>query len=72
MKHDWILDVLADLTNYAQENGMAVFAEQLNDTKLVVAAEISSLQDAELNTAAGNAGKAGILHRTYGAGKIVR
>ncbi len=72
MKHDWILDVLADLTNYAQENGMAVFAEQLNDTKLVVAAEISSLHDAELNTAAGNAGKAGSLHRTYGAGKIIR
>ena len=69
MKHDWILDVLADLKVFAQENGLATLAEQLDDAELVAANEISSMQVGEPSTAAGNAGKAGSLHRTYGAGK---
>jgi hypothetical protein len=41
-QNDWILDVLADLKNFAAANGMVALAEQLDDTKIVAAAELSS------------------------------
>ena len=40
--NDWILDVLADLKTFADANGLGTLAEQLNDTKLIAAAEIAS------------------------------
>lgn len=43
MGGDWILDVLTDLKSYAQKNGLTVLAEQLDDTRLVAAAEIATL-----------------------------
>ena len=43
MNADWILDVLADLKSYAAKNGLGVLAEQLDDTRLVAAAELASL-----------------------------
>lgn len=53
MKHnDWILDVLADLKSFASANGLGALAEQLDDTKLIAAAEIASQNDeaqAQLN-----------------------
>lgn len=42
MGDDWILDVLADLKVYAETNGLSVLAEQLDDARLVAAAEIAS------------------------------
>lgn len=42
MQNDWILDVLSDLKSFAVANGMGVLAEQLDDTRLVAAAEIAS------------------------------
>jgi hypothetical protein len=41
-RNDWILDVLADLKAYAASNGLVALAEQLDDTKLIAAAEIAS------------------------------
>ncbi len=41
MQNEWILDVLADLKAFAQQNGMGVLAEQLNDTRLVAASELT-------------------------------
>ncbi len=41
MRNEWILDVLADLQTFAQENGMSVLAEQLDDTRLVAATELA-------------------------------
>lgn len=41
-KNDWILDVLADLKAFASANGLGTLAEQLDDTTLIAAAEISS------------------------------
>lgn len=41
-KNDWILDVLSDLSAFAVENGLTALAEQLDDTKLIAAAEIAS------------------------------
>ena len=42
MGADWILDVLTDLKSYAAKNGLGLLAEQLDDTRLVAAAELAS------------------------------
>ncbi|MCA0042666.1 hypothetical protein [Celeribacter litoreus] len=42
MRNDWILDVLADLRTFAEQNGLSASAEQLGDTCLVIAAELSN------------------------------
>lgn len=41
MQNEWIVDVLADLKAFAQNNGMNVLAEQLDDTRLVAVAELA-------------------------------
>ncbi|MFK7752276.1 MAG: hypothetical protein AB8B51_06975 [Sedimentitalea sp.] len=41
-QNDWILDVLADLKAFASANDLGALAEQLDDTVLIAAAEISS------------------------------
>ena len=41
-QNEWILDVLSDLNAFAVENGLIALAEQLDDTKLIAAAEIAS------------------------------
>ncbi len=70
MKHDWMIDVLADLENYALKNGLAVVAEHLNDTKLVAATEISSLVSDGVDLAVGHAEQTGNDHRLHDAGKF--
>ena len=63
MKNEWILDVLSDLRNFAHNNGFSVLAEQLDDTKLVAASELTSDRKGELGSALNDAGKARGLHR---------
>jgi hypothetical protein len=46
MHNDWILDVLADLRSFAQENGMNRLALHLDETTLLAAAEISNGRNA--------------------------
>ena len=41
MQYQWILDVLQDLRSFATRNGLNGLAEQLGDTALVAAAEIT-------------------------------
>ena len=41
MQNEWILDVLTDLRTFAHQNGLAVLAEHLDDTRLVAAAELT-------------------------------
>ncbi|RKF16108.1 hypothetical protein D6850_00620 [Roseovarius spongiae] len=43
MQNTWILDVLADLKTFAQNNNLGALAEYLDDTSLVAAAELASL-----------------------------
>lgn len=50
MQNEWILDVLADLKSFARSNELTMLAEQLEDTRLIAAAEIASV-----------ASKAGVL-----------
>ena len=42
MQNDWILDVLSDLRSFAQENGLVRLAQQLDETALLAAVEISA------------------------------
>lgn len=42
MVHDWILDVLTDLRNFASKNGLGVTEEQIDQTLVVVARELSA------------------------------
>lgn len=42
MQNDWILDVLADLKAFAVANDLGALSEQLDDTLLIAASEISS------------------------------
>lgn len=44
MEHDWILDVLSDLRTYADRNGLPQLSEQLHETALLAAVEISSVE----------------------------
>ena len=39
--NDWILDVLADLRTFAVANGLSDLADQLEETKLIAAADIA-------------------------------
>lgn len=59
MQHDWILDVLADLKTFAKSNGLPTLAEQLDDTTLIAAAEIASLQNEAMTEANGEQGRLG-------------
>jgi hypothetical protein len=43
MGKDWMIDVLADLRSFAQQNGMMILSEQLDDTILVAAAELAQV-----------------------------
>ncbi len=45
MEHDWILDVLSDLRTYAERNHLPRLADQLSDTTLLAALEISSTSE---------------------------
>lgn len=41
MQNEWILDVLADLKTFAENNGLNALAEHLDDTRLVAVAELA-------------------------------
>ena len=43
MKNSWILDVLADLKDFASANGMTTLAEQLETTRHVARQEVDRL-----------------------------
>ena len=44
MQNDWILDVLSDLRSFAQANGLPRLAQQLDESALLAAAEMSNLR----------------------------
>lgn len=47
MRHDWILEVLADLGTYAQKNAMDVLAAKVEEAILVAREEIARVQGDE-------------------------
>ena len=48
MKHSWMLDVLADLSAYAQKNELSALAEQLDDTRHLAVSELVKLAEATM------------------------
>lgn len=68
MQYQWILDVLSDLKVFAQANGLSSLAEQLDDTSLVAASEISKSLGASGGGFGPDAGAVGRFHRRTSAG----
>ena len=67
MTNDWIIEVLADLTTFATENGLTALADQLEDTALVAKAEIMSLEGVAREFAKWEVESSGRVHRTITA-----
>ncbi|MEN8896602.1 MAG: hypothetical protein ABF248_11020 [Yoonia sp.] len=44
MRNTWIVDVLADLRRFAEQNDLPLLVVQLDETTLVVQAEITQLK----------------------------
>ena len=68
MGNDWILDVLADLKTFAQQNGLSALTVQLEETVQVAREEVARERGAAVLTV-GNAGTPGIIHRAHGGGR---
>ena len=66
MTNDWILDVLADLRTFAQENDLPSLAASLEDTSLIAAAEITSAETGVRSAPRGDVGHVGSVLRAHG------
>lgn len=42
MKSDWVIDVLSDLKEFAQQNDLPILAEQLDDTAIIALSEMTA------------------------------
>jgi hypothetical protein len=42
MKADWVIDILKDIRQFSEQNGMLALAEQLDDAIFVAATEIGA------------------------------
>jgi hypothetical protein len=52
MQNDWILDVLTDLRSFAEKNGLARLAEELDGVRLLAAVELAAAEGSAPGTAA--------------------
>lgn len=46
MKADWVIDILKDIRQFSEKNGMLELAEQLDDAIFVAASEIGARLEA--------------------------
>ncbi len=70
MKHEWILDVLTDLRNFARTNDLPALAKQLTNTVDLAEIEISSAEE-EGRRARGDEFAVGNYSGTLGDGREV-
>ncbi|WP_226779329.1 hypothetical protein [Oceaniglobus trochenteri] len=68
MANDWILDVLADLSQFAARNDLAALAVQLEQTAAVAAREIASNELRAAALIGVNAAQTRMVHRSIGRG----
>lgn len=54
MQHDWILDVLADVRTYAEQNRMTKLAEHIRQAELLAQMEIAAQPDERRVPASGH------------------
>ena len=59
MTNQWMLDVLADLKTFSNQNGLKITGDQLDRLIKVAAAEIHTLQDIAHGTAQGTTNSIG-------------
>jgi len=69
MANDWILDVLADLKQFAARNDLTALAAQLDHTAVVAANEIASNHMRAPALIGVNAAQTRTVHRTIGFGE---
>jgi hypothetical protein len=69
MSNNWILDVLADLKSFALRNELHSLAEQLDDTTLVAATEIASLEGGARQALHADATRDGTISRRFASRK---
>lgn len=63
MANEWIIDVMADIREFAQKHAMPALAERLDDAIFIAACEISR----DMNDRGGDGGEpTGSLSRTSG------
>lgn len=55
MKHEWLIDILGDLKNYARKNGLVALSEELTTCQALAAVEISSMELAPARAEVGGA-----------------
>lgn len=65
MKDEWILDVIADLKRFADENGLTDLAEQLEQTQAVATIEIVGAPAAPIGRPHRDGGHVGTQHRAH-------
>lgn len=63
MTNEWMLDVLADLRTFSNENGLEATGKQLDLVMALAAAEIASVQGMAHNAARQGLGDVGRLYR---------
>jgi len=68
MANDWILDVLADLRDFAAQNGLGMTEQHLNQTLVAVANDLASMQGIAHGTAR-SMGHVGELSRPIAEGR---
>jgi hypothetical protein len=56
MKADWVIDILKDIRQFSEKNGMLELAEQLDDAIIVAACEIGAKSESRLNLGTAQAG----------------
>ena len=66
MANDWILDVLADLRNFATQNGLPQLADGLNDLSTVAAGELALRDQAAPHHLEREANGVGRIYRADG------
>jgi len=71
MSQEWMIDVLTDLRSFAMKNGLISLAEQLDDTILVAASGLKTLQPAR-KVASADAQTVGNLYRAVAGSDNVR
>jgi hypothetical protein len=56
MKADWVIDILRDIRQFSEQNGMLVLAEQLDDAIFIAATEIGAraVESGTVNCVKGN------------------
>jgi hypothetical protein len=61
MKADWVIDILKDIRQFSEKNGLMELAEQLDDAIFVAACEIGARVD---GAGPGDVGKARVGSRS--------